>query len=107
MVVGSLSLTNMRTPVIPITPPVAAMARMASSVLVRGCPPDSTRLFECVKRTGRDETSQASSVVRSPECETSTAIPISFMRSTIATPKSEMPPSTRSVAPLPIMLREL
>jgi hypothetical protein len=57
--------------------------------------------------TGLFDTSIASRVVRSPEWDTSTAIPTSFMRPTIATPKSESPPSTRSVEPLPIRLREL
>lgn len=57
--------------------------------------------------TGRFEISNASSVVRSPQCETSTAIPTRFIRSIIATPKSLIPLSRRSVDPLPIRFRLL
>ena len=81
----------------PITPPFAAILRMASSVLQRGCPGTSARQFECVIRAGRLVASNASSVVRSPQCDVSTAIPALFMRSTIARPKSESPSSRRSV----------
>jgi hypothetical protein len=67
----------------------------------------SARQLECVISTGRFEISNASRVVRSPQCETSTAMPAWFMRSTIDTPKSEIPSSRRSVEPLPIRLRAL
>jgi hypothetical protein len=67
----------------------------------------SARQLECVMSTGRFEISNASSVVRSPQCETSTAMPTRFMRSMIATPKSLIPSSRRSVEPLPIILRLL
>lgn len=61
--VGSTSETNWRTVVIPMTPPDAAIVRMAASVLVRGCPPASARQLECVNSTGLRDSSQASSVV--------------------------------------------
>ena len=57
--------------------------------------------------TGFFESSNASSVVRSPQCETSTAIPTLFIRSMMRTPKSLIPSSRRSVEPLPIRFREL
>jgi hypothetical protein len=67
----------------------------------------SARAFECVNSTGFLETEQASSVVWSPECETSTAMPTAFIFSTIDTPKSLRPPFVRSVEPSPILLRAL
>ena len=56
--------------------------RMASSVLQRRLPGTRTRQLEWVMRTGLLEASMASSVVRSPQWETSTAMPSRFMRST-------------------------
>ena len=62
-------------PVLPTTLPALPAARIASSGLHRGCPGASARAFECVMSTGRFEISNASSVVLSPQCETSIAIP--------------------------------
>ena len=57
-----------------------AIAWMASSLLQRGWPFTSARQLEWVISTGLLVTSNASSVVRSPQCETSTAMPTLFMR---------------------------
>ena len=92
----------MRTPVIPMTPPVLAIARIASSDLVRGCCGFRARAFACVMSTGFFDTPHASIDVCSPQCETSTAIPIWFMRPTIVTPKSLSPLLVRSVEPSPM-----
>ena len=99
-------LTKLRTPVMPITPPLAAMALIASSVLTRGWSISARQLL-CVIEIGFFEISIASSVVRSPLCETSTSMPTAFIASMIETPKSVTPPSTRSVDPDPIRFCEL
>ena len=83
-----------------MTPPLAASFVIASSVLSRGWSL-SARQLEWVMAIGL-ESSIASSVVRSPQWETSTSMPVSFMAAMIEAPKSLMPPSTRSVLPLPM-----
>ena len=93
--------------VTPKTLPAFLTASMTSSGLQRTWPSASARTFEWVTRTGFFEASKASSDVRSPQCDTSTAIPTSFIRSMIATPQFDRPPSIRSVAPVPIRLRAL
>jgi hypothetical protein len=55
--------------------------------------------LEWVISTGFVDSANASRVVRSPQCETSTAMPISFIAATTVAPKSLMPPSARSVEP--------
>ena len=74
MVAGPPARTKPRTMVMPITPPFAAIARMASSVLQRAAG-TSARQLECVTSTGRRDATIASIVVRSPQCEMSIAIP--------------------------------
>lgn len=49
---GSSSVTKLRTAVTLITPPFAAMARIASSVLQRGWPGARARQLEWVISTG-------------------------------------------------------
>ena len=56
---------------------------------------------------GLAETSIPSIEVCRPQWERSTMIPSSFIRPTTSTPKSESPPSTRSVQPLPRRFWEL
>ena len=58
---------------------------MASSVLSRGWLL-SARQLEWVIAIGRFEISIASSVVRSPQCETSTSMPTSFIAAMISAP---------------------
>ena len=77
-VVGSLAETKLRTAVIPMTPPLAASLRMASSVLSRGWSL-SARQLEWVTAIGPLDSSMASRVVRSPEWETSISMPTSFI----------------------------
>ena len=69
--------------VIPMTPPVAAICLIASSVLQRAQLGTSARQLECVMNTGFRDASIAFIVVRSPQCEISTAMPTPFIRSTI------------------------
>src|ERR1039457_5548389 len=71
MVTRGADRTNVRTMVIPMTPPLAAMRVMASSVLQRALPGTSARQLECVTRTGFRDASMAFMVVRSPQCEMS------------------------------------
>jgi hypothetical protein len=59
---------------------------MASSGLQRLLFGTSLRQFECVMRTGFRDTVIASSVVRSAQCETSMAMPSSFIRWTTLAP---------------------
>ena len=56
---------------------------------------------------GRLLTAMPSRLVASPQCDRSTMMPSSFMRSTTATPKSESPALVRSVQPSPSRFREL
>ena len=72
--------------VTPITPPLAASLRMAASVLQRALPGTRARQFECVTSTGFADASITSSVVRSPQCEISTAMPSWFMRARTCAP---------------------
>jgi hypothetical protein len=58
-------------------------------------------------RTGFVEALIASSEVLSPECETSTAIPIRFMRATAVTPYSVNPLSRTTPQPAPSVFSEL
>ena len=85
------------------------MGRLTTHVLdtARGCPGARARQFEWVIKTGREDSSKASRVVRSPQWDTSTTMPASFMAVTMDAPKSLMPPSTRSVDPFPMRFRLL
>lgn len=74
---------------------------MASSVFTRGWLMRALQLL-WVMAIGFGDKAIASSVVRSPEWETPTSIPTSFIALMIETLKSEIPPSTRSVDPEPI-----
>ena len=60
------------------------------------------RQLEWVIAIGFGESAIASSVVRSPQCDTSISIPALFIALMIAAPKSLTPPSMRSVLPEPI-----
>ena len=78
--------TNRRSMVMPMTPPLAASLRIAASVLQRALRGTSARQFEWVTRTGFAEASITSSVVRSPQCEISTAMPSWFIRARTLSP---------------------
>ena len=75
------------------TPPFAAIARICSSVRLRGMF-ESARHEECDAKTGAFETSSTSAIVSSETCETSTSIPSRFISSTTSRPKSVRPSCT-------------
>ena len=79
-------------PLSPMTPPVAAHPRIASSRMLR---PRCVRVhgLECEKITGFVETSNASIEVRWPQCDASTTMPTRFISATTARPKSVRPTS--------------
>ena len=90
----------------PMTPPVAATARIVSSSLLR------TRSLMAlglawVRKTGLRDSRAASSAVGSPQCERSMAMPTSFISRMSARPNRVRPPLRSSRQPSPAALPSL
>ena len=89
--------------VMPTMPPQAPMARMMSSVLLRGIGLALARLA-WVMDTGSTEQSMASRVVRGPTWDRSTRMPRRLHSATTSRPNAVSPSSTVSPHPLPTRL---